>query len=75
MNKIQSGTISPEKKFALSGKKGTPRKLGRYVIERELGSGAMGAVYLARDPRINRPVALKVIPIEEEFEEDKLGRN
>ena len=35
-----------------------PQRLGRYVIERRIGRGAMGAVYLAKDPRINRPVAL-----------------
>jgi len=52
--------------------KGTPKRLGRYVIERKIGSGAMGSVYLARDPRINRPVALKVIPLEKEFEDDEL---
>lgn len=51
---------------------GAPQRLGRYVIERRIGRGAMGAVYLARDPRINRPVALKVIPIEEEFEDEEL---
>jgi serine/threonine-protein kinase len=51
---------------------GTPQRLGRYVIERKIGRGAMGAVYLARDPRINRPVALKVIPIEKEFEDEEL---
>ncbi|MDZ7643891.1 MAG: protein kinase [Woeseiaceae bacterium] len=51
---------------------GTPRQLGRYVIEKKLGRGAMGAVYLARDPRINRAVALKVIPIEKEFEDEEL---
>lgn len=50
----------------------TPQRLGRYVIERKIGRGAMGAVYLARDPRINRPVALKVIPIEKEFEDEEL---
>ena len=49
-----------------------PQRLGRYVIEKRLGRGAMGAVYLARDPRINRPVALKVIPIEKEFEDEEL---
>jgi eukaryotic-like serine/threonine-protein kinase len=51
---------------------GGPQRLGRYVIERRIGKGAMGAVYLARDPRINRPVALKAIPIEKEFEDEEL---
>jgi serine/threonine-protein kinase len=51
---------------------GVPKRLGRYVIERRIGRGAMGAVYLARDPRINRPVALKAIPIEQEFEDEEL---
>ncbi|HLS79965.1 MAG TPA: serine/threonine-protein kinase [Steroidobacter sp.] len=48
------------------------RTLGRYEIERELGKGAMGVVYLGRDPHINRVVAIKAIPLAEEFEEDDL---
>ena len=48
-------------------------KLGRYELERELGRGAMGTVYLGRDPRINRVVAIKAIPIVEEFSEEDLA--
>lgn len=39
--------------------------LGRYEIERELGRGAMGTVYLGKDPKINRQVAVKTIRFED----------
>jgi CHASE2 domain-containing sensor protein len=46
--------------------------LGRYEIEKELGKGAMGVVYLGRDPKINRVVAIKTMALSQEFEADEL---
>ncbi|WP_395058036.1 serine/threonine-protein kinase [Polaromonas sp.] len=44
-------------------------KLGRYDIIRVLGKGAMGLVYEARDPNLNRRVAIKTIKVENLSEE------
>jgi serine/threonine-protein kinase len=63
----------PQQEKSLAKKAvGAPERLGRYVIEKRIGRGAMGAVYLAKDPRINRAVAVKAIPIEKEFEDEEL---
>jgi CHASE2 domain-containing sensor protein/tRNA A-37 threonylcarbamoyl transferase component Bud32 len=43
----------------------TKPTFGRYEILRELGSGAMGTVYLGRDPKINRQVAIKTLAYDE----------
>jgi CHASE2 domain-containing sensor protein len=46
--------------------------LGRYEIEKELGKGAMGVVYLGKDPKIGRVVAIKTLALAQEFEADEL---
>jgi serine/threonine-protein kinase len=46
--------------------------LGRYEVQKELGKGAMGVVYLGKDPKINREVAIKTMALSQEFEEDEL---
>ena len=46
--------------------------LGRYQIEKELGKGAMGVVYLGKDPKIGRMVAIKTMALSQEFEADEL---
>ena len=46
--------------------------IGRYQIERELGRGAMGMVYLGNDPKISRTVAIKTMALAEEFDSGNL---
>ena len=47
--------------------------LGRYQVEKELGKGAMGVVYLGKDPKIGRVVAIKTMALSQEFEADELA--
>ena len=53
---------------------GTGTKLGRYEIRSQLGAGGMGEVYLARDPKINRDVAIKVLPADFSSDSERLRR-
>ncbi len=46
--------------------------LGRYQVEKELGKGAMGVVYLGKDPKIGRVVAIKTLALAREFEGEEL---
>ncbi len=62
---------SADSTILVDGASTTPT-LGRYEITKELGKGAMGIVYLGRDPQINRQVAIKTLRFEEGIDEEQL---
>src|SRR6058998_573216 len=49
-------------------------KLGRYEIRSKIGEGGMGEVYLAEDTKLNRKVALKILPAELAVNQDRMRR-
>jgi tRNA A-37 threonylcarbamoyl transferase component Bud32 len=69
---VPGGAAAPAARAALEAA-GEVHRLGRYQLEREIGRGAMGTVYLGRDTAINRLVAIKAIPLASEFSESELA--
>src|SRR2546427_3107628 len=49
-------------------------KLGRYEIRSQLGAGGMGEVYLAQDTKLDRKVALKILPADVASNQDRMNR-
>jgi eukaryotic-like serine/threonine-protein kinase len=68
---LGGGTTHPGGTMVLGGGAEKPM-LGRYQVEKELGKGAMGVVYLGKDPKIGRVVAIKTMALSQEFEADEL---
>lgn len=59
---------TPSGTLILSGNEIEKPMLGRYQIEKVIGSGAMGTVYLGKDPKISRTVAIKTLMLGSEDE-------
>ena len=49
-------------------------RLGRYEIKSQLGAGGMGEVYLAQDTKLDRKVALKILPADLAANQDRMRR-
>jgi predicted Ser/Thr protein kinase len=66
-----AGATSRAAAFAAAAAIGPGSRIGRYTIERQLGQGGMGAVYLAHDPVIGRKVAVKVIALRPDMSDEE----
>jgi tRNA A-37 threonylcarbamoyl transferase component Bud32 len=68
----QLAALSPDDSGALPDDEEGGPTLGRYEIIEEIGRGAMGMVYKAKDPKLNRVTAIKTISFVEDFDPDEI---
>jgi CHASE2 domain-containing sensor protein/predicted Ser/Thr protein kinase len=69
---LGGGSAHPGGTMLLDGGSVEKPMLGRYQVDKELGKGAMGVVYLGKDPKIGRVVAIKTMALSQEFSGDEL---
>ncbi len=69
---LGGGSSHPGGTMLLDGGGVEKPMLGRYQVDKELGKGAMGVVYLGKDPKIGRVVAIKTMALSQEFAGDEL---
>jgi serine/threonine protein kinase len=69
----QSAALSPDESGTIIDEEESGLTLGRYEIIEEIGRGAMGMVYKAKDPKLNRVTAIKTISFVEDFDPDEIN--
>ena len=75
MRKLVSGLQASRYSQVARGQVRVPdEKIGIYVLQEQIGKGGMGAVYLAHDPTLQRPVAIKILPAELAADPDYVAR-
>ncbi|MBC8357356.1 MAG: serine/threonine protein kinase, partial [Candidatus Aminicenantes bacterium] len=68
----QSAALPPDESGTIIDEEESGPTLGRYEIIEEIGRGAMGMVYKAKDPKLNRVTAIKTISFAEDFDPDEI---
>ncbi|MDD2814994.1 MAG: protein kinase [Thiotrichaceae bacterium] len=67
LNHARPASFNP-RDCLLADETGEKPTIGRYQIERQLGRGAMGIVYLGKEPKLDRLVAIKTLALSQEFD-------